>query len=286
MNILSICSTEYNLEQAKGIIYWINKDTKTNSYVLRLPNIKNLFFSYFILIIYFIFLRWFTFIELENNFDYCFVCGKSVVSQSIIISHQLQIPLCTIQKPFGYPSWLFKFQFVPFHDITPYSSKNNISTIIAPNTYEFKINHLREKVISVLIGGSIHNKKYKITNIIDAIKIISEMTKYEINIITSRRTPQELIDILKINDKYGSVKNAYYNSEILIITDDSYSMISEAIQSGIKPYIIKTGNCSKKLKKGVNYLIENNYANYFSNNLKISMQKNNILNNININNIL
>ena len=55
MKILSICSTEYNFEQAKGIIYWLNGNEKSN--VLRIPNIKNLFCSYFILLIYFIFLK-------------------------------------------------------------------------------------------------------------------------------------------------------------------------------------------------------------------------------------
>ena len=64
MKILSICSTEYNLEQAKGIIYWLKGDD--NSKVIRLPNIHNILYSYFILFIYFGFLRWFTFVEFKT----------------------------------------------------------------------------------------------------------------------------------------------------------------------------------------------------------------------------
>ena len=44
MKILSICSTEYNLEQAKGIIYWLKGNDE--SQVLRLPNLKNIIVAY------------------------------------------------------------------------------------------------------------------------------------------------------------------------------------------------------------------------------------------------
>lgn len=77
---------------------------------------------------------------------------------------------------------------------------------------------------------------------------------YELEIITLSRTPKYLIqDIgkigLNINSNYGETRNAYYNSEIVVISDDSFCMISEAIQSGIVPIIIKTGNIGKRLKK-------------------------------------
>ena len=88
MKILSICSTEYNLEQARGIIYWLKGNN--SSMVLRLPNIHNIFASYFILLIYFIFLRWFTFVEFKKKYDCVIVTGKSVVAQALIIADQLQ----------------------------------------------------------------------------------------------------------------------------------------------------------------------------------------------------
>ena len=111
----------------------------------------------------------------------------------------------------------------------------------------------------ILIGGSIHGKKYNIDKIIEAIKIYMKKKTYELEIITSRRTPKNLIKEieklgLNINSEYGATKNAYYNSEIVVITDDSFSMISEAIQSGIKPIVIKTGNIGKRLLKGINIL--------------------------------
>ena len=276
MKILSICSTEYNLEQSRGIIYWLKGDNDSN--VLRLPNINNIFASYFILFIYFIFLRWFTFIKLKKNYDCVIVTGKSVVAQAIIIADQLNIPIRTVQKPFGYPWFLFEYMYIPYHDMSRCPAKNQIPTLIAPNTMEYRENNNREKRISILIGGSLHGKKYKIDKVIEAIKVYIENKNYELEIITSRRTPRYLIEEIKklgldLNSKYGATRNAYYNSEIVVITDDSFSMISEAIQSGIKPIVIRTGNIGKRLRKGISLLkdkklIEFKYYNKSKNNLK------------------
>jgi len=257
MRILSICCTEYNLEQAEGIIYWLKGND--GSKVIRLPNIHNIFASYFILFIYFIFLRWFTFIKLKKNYDCVIVTGKSVVAQALIIADQLNIPIRTVQKPFGYPWFLFEYQYIPYHDMSRYPAKNQIPTLIAPNTIKYRENNNREKKISILIGGSLHGKEYKIDKIIKAIKYYMKKRNYELEIITSRRTPKYLIEEiekleLNINSAYGATKNAYYNSEIVVITDDSFSMISEAIQSGIKPIVIKTGNIGKRLQKGIDLL--------------------------------
>ena len=292
MNILSICSLDYNLEQAKGIIYWINLNKVTNSLVLRLSNVKNIFTSYFLLFIYFVFLRWITFIQLNDKYDYIFVTGKSVVAQSIIIADQLQIPLCTVQKPFGYPHWLFKYQIIPLHDSITQCNKNNLVYPIAPNTYQYVINNKREKKISILLGGNLHNKRYNINYIIQHLILIKKkfIELYQIEIITSRRTPTDLINKiiglgLIVNSKYGSVRQAYYSSEILIITDDSFCMISEAIQSGIVPYIITTNNINKRLHIGLNYLKKKKLIKYLNKDLKLNLiyQKENIVKKINSN---
>lgn len=266
MKILSICSTEYNFEQAKGIIYWLNGNEKSN--VIRIPNIKNLFCSYFILLIYFVFLRWFTFIKFNEPYNCVIVTGKSVVAQAIIIADQLNIPLRCVQKPFGYPWFLFEYMYVPYHDIGKFPANNQIITYISPNTMKFSKNIKKEKKISILIGGNVHNRPFDYKEIIKTIKHFQKKIDYELEIITSRRTPIELLEKIKrmkliINDIYGSTKNAYYHSEILLITDDSFSMISEAVQSGIKPLIIKTTNPSIKLRKGVDYLIDLGLVKYF-----------------------
>ena len=46
-----------------------------------------------------------------------FVTGKSVVAKSIIIADQLNIPICTVEKPCGHASYIFKFEIIPTHNL-------------------------------------------------------------------------------------------------------------------------------------------------------------------------
>ena len=82
-----------------------------------------------------------------NNYDCVIVTGKSVVAQAIIIADQLNIPICTVQKPFGYPWFLFQYQYLPYHDMNWWSAKNQIPTLLAPNTMEYIENNNRDKKI-------------------------------------------------------------------------------------------------------------------------------------------
>ena len=270
MKILSICSDEYNYEQAKGIIYWLEGNKESD--VLRLPNIHNLFVNYFILFIYFIFLRWFRFVKIEKKYNCVIVTGRSVVAQALIIADQLSVPLRSVQKPFGYPWFLFEYQYIPYHDMGKYPAQNQIPTLIAPNTMEYRVNNNRKKKISILIGGSIHNQKYEIDEVVKHVNYYRTNKKYEdykIEAIVSRRTPDHLKKYIQdeeiyMNDKYGATKEAYYNSEVVVITDDSYSMISEAIQSGMQPIVIKTGNIKGRLIKGIKLLFEKKLISYIN----------------------
>ena len=294
MNILSICPENYSYEQAKGIIYWINGDTLNRSNTLRLSKIScNLIVSYGLLLIYFMFFSWFRFISNDRKYKYVFVCGHSVVPQAIVIAHQLNIPLCTIQKPFGYPAFFFKHMFVPYHDLHKYPQSNQIPTIIAPNTYKYDLNELnrKENLISILLGGSLHGKPYNINSIICLFDHLK--TNYPdkiVNVIASRRTPIKLLEYIEYNNftTSSNILEAYYTSSIVIITDDSYSMISEAIQSGVVPLVIRTQNLNNRMLLGIHYLHKEGYIDYIDENkrLKMRFQNKNILDNINIKDIL
>ena len=48
-------------------------------------------------------------------------------------------------------------------------------------------------------------------------------------------------------------------------------MISEAVQSGIKPYILKTKNSTKKHNIGIQKLEEENLIRYYNDELKYQM---------------
>ena len=60
-------------------------------------------------------------------------------------------------------------------------------------------------------------------------------------------------------------------------------MISEAIQSGIKPYILKTKNSTKKHHIGIQKLEKENLIRYYNDELKYQMIDLNDYQKININ---
>jgi mitochondrial fission protein ELM1 len=269
MKILSICSTDYNYEQAKGIIKWLKGES--DSTVLRIPNLKNLLLSYWLLLIYYLFFRYYKFVKLKTKYDLIVVTGKSVVAQAFIIGNQLNIQVSCVQKPFGYPISWFKHQYIPYHDLGKNPAKNQIPTLIAPNTFDYHNNPNRLNRVSFLVGGQVHNNTFDQKDILNFLNDYNY--PFELEVITSRRTPEELKKKIKypIIYKYGSVKDAYYNSKIVIITDDSFSMISEAVQSGIKPYILKTKNSTKKHNIGIKKLEEENLIRYYNDELKYQM---------------
>ena len=188
MKILSICSDEFNYEQAKGIIKWLKGDL--DSTVLRIPNLNNLLISYWLLLIYFLFFRYFKFVKLETKYDLIVVTGKSVVAQAFIIGNQLNLPVSCVQKPFGYPTSWFLNQYIPYHDLGKTPAKNQIPTLIAPNTFDYYNNPNRLNRVSFLIGGKVHNNSFDQNDILNFLNNYNY--SFELEVITSRRTPEEL----------------------------------------------------------------------------------------------
>ena len=111
-----------------------------------------------------------------------------------------------------------------------------------------------------------------------------------VNVIVSRRTPIKLLKYLEDNNftPSSNISEAYYTSSIVIITDDSYCMISEAVQSGVVPLVIRTQNLNERMKSGIHYLHKEGYIDYIDENKPLNMrfQNKNILDIINIKDIL
>mgnify|MGYP001195112396 FL=1 len=124
-----------------------------------------------------------------------------------------------------------------------------------------KINEKDKKVVAFIVGGP--NKYYKyseteIEKIFDEVKIKFPPNKYKLIIIPSYRTPKNIINlafntfnsdhlVLKSVDK-----NAYLCalgiSNLIVVTCDSISMISEAAMTG-KPIYIANLNPKKNNKR-------------------------------------
>ena len=132
---------------------------------------------------------------------------------------------------------------------------------IKKNLNYLKINEKDKKVVAFIVGGP--NKYYKyseaeIEKIFDEVKIKFPPNKYKLIIIPSYRTPKNIINlafntfnsdhlVLKSVDK-----NAYLCalgiSNLIVVTCDSISMISEAAMTG-KPIYIANLNPKKNNKR-------------------------------------
>jgi len=178
---------------------------------------------------------------------------------------------------------------INIHIQNPKISSNNFSFIIAPNhdnlfgkniinskgaihhfknsiNLENQYNINTENLITCIIGGENNHYNFSNENTLDLCKKIKNLKKHdnsnEIVVITSRRTNQEIKNILKkelnsISTLWlGEEKNPYefalYNSKHFIITSDSTSMISEASISG-KPIYIYQLPMKRKSKRFIRF---------------------------------
>jgi len=128
------------------------------------------------------------------------------------------------------------------------------------------------------IGGDSKGFKLKIEliqEVIRQIKAVSEKIKADILVTTSRRTPPELENLLKqelqnyplcklliiANEKNipEAVGGILGLSDIVVVSAESISMISEAISSKKYVLVFKSDNLSAKHRNFLDYLVRNNY---------------------------
>ena len=223
----------------------------------------------------------------QNNYDLLISTGSETYYANKILSKKWQIINIAIQYPRGYRI-NFTHIFCPFYDYPQRIS--NITTLPVNITYSDELYHKdkanefiekkyrpKKKAIGIIIGGSnsrsIINHKLKD----QLIEIFKNNPDYEYWITTSRRTEKETEDIINEfkfdykliwrNDRYNPVPAFIQLCDKLFITDDSASMISEAVSYGnANVIVIETINKTKrnKLKKLTYQLVADGYACFLS----------------------
>jgi len=122
--------------------------------------------------------------------------------------------------------------------------------------------------IGLLIGGDAKNfklTKESVENTIDAILKIAEEMDYYVSVTTSRRTSPRIDSFLKDrlgdhkrcklliianeNNIEGAVQNILEMSEIMVVSSESVSMISEAVSSGRYVVVFRAKQENKKRAK-------------------------------------
>ena len=212
-----------------------------------------------------------TFDQIKNKYaDIIISCGASTVGVNSFLKYENNAKVIAIMKPGLGRSKKFNVIILPRHDVpltlalSPRRRGNHILvTETAPN--RLKAEGLRLKGIGLLIGGDAKDfrlQKETVEKAIDAILKIASEIDYDIFATTSRRTSIEidksvkdklsnnkrckLLVIANEKNKTGAVQEIISQSEVVIVSPESISMISEAVSSG--RYVIVFKNESRETK--------------------------------------
>src|SRR3989338_3665326 len=197
------------------------------------------------------------------------------------------------------PLRLKKFDLIIVHGHDKIKEKKNVlSTTLALskfNAHELKVAALNlkqklqlpdTKFVSIFIG--VHSRFYSIdfSHLEPTLNNLGQSSLHTL-ITVSRRTPIKVIEQIKVWHKKNSykaslvleegeaaVKGMLGLAECIFVTEDSVSMISEALYSGKKPFIINLRETKKskklqKLKQLLNdrkYIVDASKFNEFKNN--------------------
>ena len=194
----------------------------------------------------------------------------------------------------------FDIVILPKHDMRytddGIRNTNTLITQTAPNritdtTIEeavSRITHHASRIteygIGILIGGDAKHfrlTKDAVKDVVDGILRITEEMAIDIFISTSRRTSDEIDSFLKDrlsnnprcpllvianeNNIEGVVRDILWRSEVVIVSPDSISMISEAVASGKYVVVFKecqsvrVSECQTKYEKAIKNLEEKGY---------------------------
>jgi mitochondrial fission protein ELM1 len=177
----------------------------------------------------------------------------------------------------------FDLVAVPFHDqtrganvIVTNGAPNRVSDVklgLAKAQFAPLFEHLKKPRVAVLIGGN--SKAYKMTGALTK-KLCEQLNALDASLMitASRRTGEENLNIIEKqcanNDNFiwnGSGENPYLGmlawADIILVTADSTSMISDAGTTGKPSYIIPLDGGSKKFDILHNHLCNLGVTRFF-----------------------
>jgi hypothetical protein len=201
----------------------------------------------------------------EMNYDLIISTGGTTSFLNIMLGKYFDCPniYCSSLRGLNHK------HFTHIVSLEKHNYKNEIIVELAPLNITYNIENIQkfkeqynisdsDSIISVLIGAKTEYypfKDYEIIDMIKSIVFLSEQYNKTVLITTSRRTSinveKELQKITKLNKtvkkcvcyniQAEKVVNTFlYLSDIVFVTEDSGSMISEALLSKKRVYTIKT----------------------------------------------
>ncbi len=223
-----------------------------------------------------------------HDYDLIISCGRISAPYSLLIKKMNGCKNIHILDPYFFRE-KFDIIILPSHDtLNGYKSENIIKIIgtfvnkqkpLRSQIKKYKNIFHKKKVVSCLVGGDGKSSKLSKKNIINCVKKINNINdKYSIVYCFSRRTSRMVKDIVQSNKKkdhmifdYEIINPYWYlikQSQYFIVTEDSVSMISDAISTGKPVYIQEIDSVKKKIRFFIKSLKDKGFVRSFRGNLE------------------
>jgi KDO2-lipid IV(A) lauroyltransferase len=191
--------------------------------------------------------------------------GAGLVPLNLLLKKENMAKSVVVMKPsFPYPMERFDLLIVPVHDVLRRRFSHVVRTLLAPSKVdetllEVSANKLQQeaklvsngaKRLSVFIGGRAKSYQFEIPQFqkwLQDLKAYADKSKHELLVTTSRRTDAGIDRVVKeefsghpnckllIIASEANLDGAAYGmlalSQIALVTEDSISMISEAVRA-------------------------------------------------------
>ncbi|MFH1189439.1 MAG: ELM1/GtrOC1 family putative glycosyltransferase [Candidatus Omnitrophota bacterium] len=216
---------------------------------------------------------------MKSYSDYIVSCGSVTAPANVFMAKENNAKNIIIMKPGAIGLRQFSLAIIPKHDKPP-KRKNVVTTTLAPNLIDRdsmrehgarlrdQVNIEKNTVLGALIGGG--NPEFAMTKDM-ANKAISGMIEFckaydaDLLLTTSRRTPKEVEALIKerlskhsfcklmviANEKNmeGAVAGILDICDIVTVSGESVSMVSEAIHSGKKVVVFDLEKKNSRITK-------------------------------------
>lgn len=203
--------------------------------------------------------------------DYIFGVGSHTQLRVLLLGKVYpQAKTVIMMKP-NFPFTWFDYAIIPEHDGVK-ASAHVITTKGALNPIVNEQRHQKNRIL-IALGGSSKRHQWNEEKVLASIdEIVKNHPQAEIILTTSRRTPKEFLDILKtqtyVNQlqifpveqtPQGWIFEEMQKAEAVWVTEDSVSMIFEALTAGCKVGVIEIDRVKEdRITLAINQIIQSN----------------------------
>lgn len=189
--------------------------------------------------------------------------GRATHFWNWILSLRFGVKNIVLMRP-SLPYSFFNLALVPEHDAPP-ASYRVVRTKGAINRMKPAIKQSASQLI--LLGGPSKHVIWDDQRIIDQIDALAEVSNGLLNVATSRRTPNDLLQMLRTKKSIRVIEpdsvetdwlpNTLATTEQVIVSSDSVSMVYEALTAGCTVSLIRLESTpNSRTQQGVDSLVE------------------------------